>query len=109
MLNRLFGRRPPAEEEAPAPAEQVKPGLRDRIKGFFVALWNWMILLFAIAAMLLFIRLAFVSWNSATTAADTGTIMIFGGLGVGSVAASGFLAWQVWRGARYLMHRRRSR
>ncbi len=109
MLNRLFRRQPPAEDPPPGEAQSAKPGLWDCIKGFFVALWNWMILLFAIAAMLLFIRLAFVSWNSATTAADTGTILIFGGLGVGSVAASGFLAWQVWRGARYLMHRRRSR
>jgi len=101
LLNRLFRRQPPDE------AQSAKPGLRGRIKGVFVALWNWTILLFAIAAMLLFIRLAFVSWTSAAAAADTGTIMIFSGLGVGSVAAGVFLAWQVWRGARYLWHRRR--
>ena len=103
MLGRLFGRKEPAEE----PPEEPKPGLWDRIKAFFVWLWNWTILLAAIAGFFLCLRLTYGFWASAREATDTDTILLFGAMAVAGVGGAIFLAWQSWRGIRYIRHRRR--
>ena len=103
MLSRLFGRKPPAEE----PSQDPEPGLWERIKAFFVLLWNWTILLAAIAGFLLCLRLTYGFWQTAMETPDTDTTLLFGAMAVAAIAGAAFLGWQSWRGIRYLRHRRR--
>ena len=106
MLSRLFGRRPPAEEPTP-PSEDAKPGPWDRIKAFFVAVWNWTILLGAVVGLIICARLSYVFVKSAWISTDTGSTLWFAGLAVLGLAGTVFLGWQSWRGIRYIRHRRR--
>ena len=100
MLGRLFRRR------TAAAAGPAKPGLGARIRGFFVALWNWTILLAAIVGMLVCARLAVGFWMTGSESVDIGTTLGFGAMAVAAALAAAFLAWQSWRGIRYLRHRR---
>lgn len=94
-----------AKESAHAMPE--KPGLRQRLTVYVVAAWNWMILLAAIAGMAIFARLTVALWQSADDL-PAGEALLFQLMAVGAAAVVAFLAWQVWRGVRYLWHRRRS-
>jgi len=103
VLGRLFGRRPPAEEPPP----DAKPSLWARIKAFFVATWNWTILLAAIAGLLLCLRLTVEFWTLARAATDVGGLLLYWALTAACTAGALFLVWQVGHGVRYLRHRRR--
>lgn len=107
MLSRLFGRKPPEEEESPPAAEDAEPGLGARIKAFFVAVWNWTILIGAIVGLIICARLTYVFTRSAWNSADLGTTLWFAGLAVLGLAGTVFLGWQSWHGIRYFRHRRR--
>ncbi len=104
MLGRLFGRKSPADA---SPSEEPKPGLWDRVKTLFIGLWNWTILLAAIAGFLICLRLTYGFWATASEATDTDTVLLFGAMAAAGLAGTVFLGWQCWRGIRYLRHRQR--
>ncbi len=85
----------------------ANPGLGARITAFFIAFWNWTILLGAIVGFLVCARLSYVFVKSAWESTDLGTTLWFAGMAVLGLAATVFLAWQSWRGIRYVWYRRR--
>ena len=87
--------------------EDTKPGLWDRIKAFFLLVWNWTILLAAIAGFLLCLRLTYVFSRNAWESTDAVTTLLFAGGAATCLAGVAFLGWQSWRGIRYLRYRRR--
>lgn len=82
-------------------------GFWDKVKAFFVALWNWTILLAAIAGLLVCARLTYVFSRSAWESTDFVTSLLFAGGAAAGLAGVAFLGWQSWRGIRYIRHRRR--
>ena len=104
-MARRRSRRKSRAEEQPAAAPD-KPGWRERIKAFFVAVWNWGILLAAIAGAAIFGRMTVGIWATADSLPGA-EALLFRLLAGGSAVVAVFLAWQCWRGLRYQWHRRR--
>lgn len=92
---------------APAEATPANPSLWLRIKAFFVAGWNWTILLAAIVGAIVCVRLTIGFWSSAEELQGGNEPLFFRLMAGAAAAAAVFLLWQVGRGVRYLWHRRR--
>ena len=100
MLRRLLGRK---TKTAP-PERKARPGLLDRIKAFFLAIWNWTILMAAGTGLLLCLRLAYEAWKGVSEVTGS-EIIPFALMLLGCLLGAGVLAWQIWRGIQYVRRR----